>query len=193
MNLNINSPQEEQDICITCGFCCDGTLHPSAVLNPGEKEAGTLPRKIEENYFQAEEGEFFHLPCHYFTGKCSIYDQKKPHICSAYRCKLLNDFSRGRISKEEALNIIRETKSQRQEIITLEQKIWNNKLALPFIHIWNKLTEYKLEDNPESKNIKVKILAAKCSIFNILMTKHFKSKKEFSKMISNPENSEALK
>ncbi len=190
MSPGIKSQEEEQEICISCGFCCDGTLHASAVLNPGEKESGTLPVKIDRNYFRTEAGEFFHHPCPYFQGKCSIYNKKKPNVCSAYRCKLLNNFSRGRISKEEALKIVSDAKSQRMELRLLAKNIWNEKLNLPFINIWKKLTEYDLELNPEDKNLRVKNLAAKSTIFNILMTKHFKPKSDFNKMVSSPENNE---
>ena len=42
-DLNADIPVIEQEICVTCGFCCDGTLFKYAVLQSGER--GNLPAK----------------------------------------------------------------------------------------------------------------------------------------------------
>ena len=70
----INS-MKEQEICRSCGMCCDGTLFSRARLEAGEK--GNLPIKIEERYHRNNESEFFKLPCPYFSKECTIYSQKK--------------------------------------------------------------------------------------------------------------------
>ena len=69
------APLQEQDICVTCGFCCDGTLFAHALLNPGEK--GSLPERIEESVFSLDDRDYFHLPCRYFAGRCTIYDRQR--------------------------------------------------------------------------------------------------------------------
>ena len=112
-NLKKNlSPKAEQAICVTCGFCCDGTLFDHAVLQPGEK--GNLPEYMERSYFKNEKGEYFRLPCEYFNENCSIYDQKKAHICSAFRCQLLKDFSKKKITQSNAKKVVRNAKDQRK-------------------------------------------------------------------------------
>ncbi len=41
----LKGPPKEQDLCVNCGFCCDGTIFMHAVLIQGEK--GNLPEKIQ--------------------------------------------------------------------------------------------------------------------------------------------------
>jgi hypothetical protein len=67
---------KEQEICVDCGFCCDGTLFNQAVLKPAEK--GNLPHWMEENYREKEDDGFFPLPCAYFDGNCTIYNYCRP-------------------------------------------------------------------------------------------------------------------
>ncbi len=188
MENNNNSLQKEQKICLSCGFCCDGTLFDKASLRPGEK--GTLPEKMEENYFQNELGEFFHLPCHYFSGKCTIYNQKKAHICSAFRCRLLGDSARETITVDEVTTIISNVKTYRKEITLLAHNALNIPENTPFRTIQNKLDELNSEEFKESKNHLVETLKAKCLIFDVLLTRHFKSEDDFDKMIVTPETSE---
>ncbi len=102
------APDQEQVICLTCGFCCDGTFFSHAFLSEGER--GNLPEKIEQAVFTAAGRDHFRLPCGYFTSKCIIYDRMRPEVCGTYRCHLLGDFSAGKISLYEALATVREAK-----------------------------------------------------------------------------------
>ena len=114
-NLSTSAPEAEQAICVRCGFCCDGTLFLHAVLQPGEK--GNLPEKIEERYYLDKDGEFFKMPCPYFCKKCTIYTQEKAEVCSSFRCQLLKDFASGKISPEEALTLVKNAATIREELI----------------------------------------------------------------------------
>ena len=120
----------EQEICISCGICCDGTLFNRASLEPGEK--GQLPEKIEQNYFQVNGVDKFKLPCLYFDGKCTIYDQKKAIICSAFRCQLLNNFSVGKISINDTMNVISKAKTMRKELFASYRNISGEDIMIPF-------------------------------------------------------------
>lgn len=178
----MKSPQSEQSICITCGFCCDGTLFDRATLQPGEK--GTLPQKMEEAYFKDGEKEFFRLPCSYFDGKCTIYDQKKAHICSAFRCELLKDFSGEKISQEAALKLIENAVRQRAEIRELANKIIDTPPDISFRHLLQRVRHVvdAKKENGEPKNMELEILFAKCTIFEALLIRHFKPAKDFDSM-----------
>ena len=178
----MKSSESEQTICITCGFCCDGTLFNHATLQPGEK--GTLPQKMEEAYFMDGEKEFFRLPCPYFDGKCTIYDQKKAHICSAFRCELLKDYSGEKISQEAALRLIENAVRQRAEIRELAYKIIGTPPDISIRHLLLELRKviHAKEENGEPKNRELEILLAKCTIFEALLIRHFKPAKDFDSM-----------
>ena len=178
----MNSSESEQTICITCGFCCDGTLFYNATLQPGEK--GTLPQKMEEAYFKNGEEEFFRLPCQYFDGKCTIYDQNKAHICSAFRCELLKDYSGEKISQEAALRLIENAVRQRAEIRNLANQVIGTPLDIPFRHLLLELRKviHAREENGEPRNMELEILLAKCTIFQALLIRHFKPAKDFDSM-----------
>ena len=174
----------EQEICISCGICCDGTLFGKAVLQQGEK--GSLPEKIEENYFKTDKHEFFKLPCQYFDGKCTIYNKKKAVVCSAYKCKLLLRFSNGKIQKEEALKIIQNVKSYKKEIEELAFINFNLPKGTPFITLQVQLNELKDSQKSSTSVKQLENIIAKCIILEILLTKYFRTKEKFDEMIINP-------
>lgn len=178
----MQSPKQEQNICLTCGLCCDGTLFFNAVLKKGEK--GNLPQKMEEAYVKNKNGEFFELPCAYFNGKCSIYDKKKAHVCSSFRCNLLKEYSSDSVNKEDALSIVQNAQKLREEVLALSESLFGKEEKLYFRKILMKIED--LEKNPDPKIMEThdfKILKIKALILETLLTKHFKSKENFDKMI----------
>ena len=86
-------------ICVGCGLCCDGTLHPQTNVAADEIEAtrsAGLP--LQEN----EGTVTFRQPCPMFLGNCcSIYSMRPP-VCRRYRCALLKNVEAGRISSKLA-------------------------------------------------------------------------------------------
>lgn len=175
------SPVAEQEICVNCGICCDGTLFDHAELEPGEMSSGELPSKIAQNYRKVGEKERFLLPCHYFEGKCTIYDQKKAVVCSAFRCQLLKDFSKGRILKNDADKIVSNALKFRDEILELYKRTFEVDTKLSFRQL---LTEMgKMASPPAEKAKELALLKAKCNIYETLLIKNFKSVKNFERMI----------
>jgi len=128
---------EEQAICVACGFCCDGTLFGTAGLKPGER--GNLPSEIEKTAFRKEDKEYFTLPCRYFSGMCTIYDQSKAYVCSAYRCQLLKDFEEGTISFHDALVILNDAIDMRNDIMKEYSMISGKEDAIFFRQLLNDL------------------------------------------------------
>jgi len=177
----MKNPEAEQTICVSCGFCCNGTLFGHANLQAGEK--GSLPEKIEQAWFKNGEKEAFRLPCLYFKGKCSIYGQKKAIVCSSYRCKLLKDFSEDRISLDEALQLVKNAHSQRAAILKLAGKVMKTNDNPPFRHL---VTEIKQWNDDQTDNgvatEELKTLTAHCNIFEALLIRHFKPDKDFESM-----------
>jgi hypothetical protein len=184
-------PEPEQEICLACGFCCDGTLFDNARLQPGEW--GTLPELIEANYLKSGEKEYFRLPCPYFNGKCTIYNKKKAGICSLYRCQLLTDIANKSISQDEALNIIHNVKMLKKEITSLTRHIPKISDNMPFREILSILYDLNTkEDVPEIAGQLINIVTVKCNILDALLIKHFKSKNDFDKMTLSSEDARLM-
>lgn len=172
----------EQVICISCGLCCDGTLFLYAHLDPGER--GNLPQKIEENSYSKNDKDYFRLPCRYFDGKCTIYDQKKANVCYGYRCQLLNDFASGRLDSDKALKIVEDAKNMRTEIIEQYRVLYDNRQMICFKKLLfelGRMQESATEDKPVG--MEYDMLLARCNIFEALLIRHFTQAGEFEKMI----------
>jgi hypothetical protein len=180
---------EEQKICVGCGFCCDGTLFVHAVLNPGER--GTLPEKIEENAFSEGEKDYFRLPCRYFTGKCSIYESTRAHVCGAYRCRLLRDCAEQKLSLEEALAIVRQAELVRSSLFEQYRLLSGHNDAFHFMKI---LRDIEKIERPESTEefpaVDFETFRARCNIFEALLIKHFRPAGDFERLMTgNPKES----
>ena len=179
--------KEEQKICIKCGFCCDGTLFLHAGLVPGER--GHLPEKIEQNSFSEGGKDFFKLPCLYFKGKCTIYDQKKANVCSSYRCQLLKDFADKKITFHDAQEIVREAMKMRTEIMEQYREISGESENINFIQLLRELG--KVQKSVSDSNLlsaEYEMLIARCNIFETLLIKHIRSAGDFESMIGEGKN-----
>jgi hypothetical protein len=173
---------KEQEICVKCGLCCDGTLFSNATVIPGEK--GTMPPYMEENYLKVGEKESFLLPCLYFDTKCTIYDKKRPHVCSSFRCKLLVNFSDAKISQIKADEIIQNAKKIREGIFKEYWVLFPGSDKLSFKQMVTDLAQKSMqEDLDNGLKIQCQKLLAKCNSFDILLIRHFKPDNEFDQMI----------
>jgi hypothetical protein len=173
---------DEQNICVNCGFCCDGTLFGFAELHPGER--GNLPEKIEKQSYSREGKDRFILPCGYFDGKCTIYHEKKAMICGAFRCQLLIDFSDGRISLADALGIILEAKKMRHEVFEQFRKITGKEDHLYFRQLLVDLEN--IQKTYEGNVLSVADagnLVARCNILQTLLIRHFRPADDFNELM----------
>ena len=175
----IENLPEEQNICISCGFCCDGTLFDNATLQPGETD--NLPDDLKKNCYDKEKGAFFHLPCQYFSGKCTRYSGVRLQICSHFRCKLLTDFEKQLLTPGNVYQIIDNVRVHLKEITRLAHDVLQLEEQVTFREIQQmlgKLPEEMKED------ILTKVLAGRCNILDALLIRHFKTENEFRKMIT---------
>jgi uncharacterized protein len=96
------------DLCLSCGFCCDGTLFEYVTV-----EAPKLPDMLGRgNREYAPDGlpPGIRQPCAcYSEGRCSAY-AARPNACAKYECALLRRYSRGEIHAEDALERIRQVR-----------------------------------------------------------------------------------
>jgi len=176
------APEQEQAICVECGFCCDGTLFVHAVLKPGE--IGSLPVKIEEQAFTEGGKDFFRLPCGYFTGKCSIYDSRRAYVCGAYRCQLLRDLADSKISFEDALTLVREAVSMRSDLMRHYKRFSGNDSKKYFMQVLKELGKFvKPNADAGHREMDYEVIQARCNIFEALLIKHFRSAEDFDKLM----------
>lgn len=179
---DMKNPLTEQEICVTCGFCCDGTLFSTATLEKGEK--GKLPEKMVAAYGKNGDYEFFTLPCAYFDQKCTIYNQKKAHVCSSFRCKLLKDFDKNERTQQEALDIVANAMQLKEEVQELYASVFESDEIIHFRKVIEKIgwVEENLEKaaplHPSFHLLKIKAI-----ILDTLLLKYFKSQESFEKMI----------
>lgn len=173
---------EEQEICLCCGMCCDGTLFINAGLKQNER--GGLPAWIEENSFTTGDEDFFRLPCGYFSGRCTIYDSKKAFVCSAYRCRVLKDFTNGKISKEEAVDTVRFALKMRDDLIGSFREMTGRMERIHFRKMLSETGRLQAEDPKRLISADgFELLVARCNIFVALLIKHFMKDEDFDRLV----------
>lgn len=161
--------KDEHDICISCGFCCDRTLFDVAKL--GEEEV--LRDKFIDIETRVNDVRFFKLPCPYFDKKCTIYHEKKPDICSKFKCMLLRNAIKGEITKENAMRAIDNARTLRDEILDEYERLKGKRITFREVFV----ESFK---NPEfDENQELKLLKYRANLLDILLTKHFKSDELF--------------
>jgi hypothetical protein len=179
----IKGPLKEQPICVSCGFCCDGTLFLHAHLNPGER--GHLPEKLEQSSYTQGDKDYFRLPCNYFSGKCTIYHIKRADVCSSYRCQLLKDFAGDKLDRNEALKIISEAKKIRKELIDQYRILSGKPGRIVFMEVLSdlgKIVSSPMEDEQAREDFEM--LQTRCNIFQALLIKHFRPVGDFENIMA---------
>lgn len=178
----IQGPPGEQEVCVTCGFCCDGTIFGHAHLNPGEKDS--IPALMAANATAVEGEEYFLLPCPYFRGKCTIYDIKRAEVCGRYRCQLLKDLEAGKISREDALKVVADARVMRDLIFADFRQLTGSE-AGSFRKLITDLGRFLKPDFPMDAGMAAEadLLQARCNIFEALLIRHFRSSDDFNKLI----------
>ncbi len=105
---------ESLNICLSCGFCCNGTLIGFVQLDGDELSVLRELKDIEE---VGEKG-FFFLPCNNLgSNGCSIYAQR-PQNCRVYNCKMLKSIEKQEFSFEAAIEVIAIVKQKKSIIET---------------------------------------------------------------------------
>jgi hypothetical protein len=176
------APPEEQKICISCGFCCNGTLFLFAHLDPGER--GSLPERIEKNSYSEKGKDYFRLPCEYFSGKCTIYNLERAHICGSYRCQLLKDYAGGKMTLQTAQEVIRSAKKMHSDGIENYRYLSGNQEKIFFRQLLSELG--KIQNSVAERNLvntDYELLLARCNIFEALLIRHFRSADDFEKIM----------
>jgi Fe-S-cluster containining protein len=105
--------EANQSLCLVCGLCCDGTLFDRVVLRPEDDAQALTSRGIQ---ISATTPPAFRQRCvAYRDRSCNIYVDR-PHACRQFRCVLLRQLEAEKISQTDALKIVREAATLRNEL-----------------------------------------------------------------------------
>jgi len=105
-------------LCRSCGLCCTGHLFIWAKLRPSELDrAEALGMRV----FRSDPTQRgFSQPCPLWQGECTIYDSPHyPHVCRAYKCKLLKEMLGEAISLAGALATVEQAKGMIRDLEAL--------------------------------------------------------------------------
>jgi hypothetical protein len=105
-------------LCQACGLCCTGHLFIWAKLRPAELDAAEA---LGLHVFRSDPGQRgFSQPCPRWQGQCTIYTSPHyPHICRAYKCKLLKSLLGETTSLPSALSTLEQAKHMIHALETL--------------------------------------------------------------------------
>jgi len=99
---NTSNGEAADNICFSCGLCCNGVIFADVKLLPEEDAAQLLSLGIPLTRTRR-----FTQPCAAFDGcRCRIYGAR-PKYCREFDCLLLKDLQQGRVTRSEALQVIR--------------------------------------------------------------------------------------
>lgn len=111
------SPEKDQDLCLSCGLCCDGTIFRTVDIDDmatvlRHKSAGIAFDVIDE----ASGKPKFKQPCTAYQNRCCAIYADRPAACRIFECHLLHAYSKGRIDYASACETVRKAKDRRDEI-----------------------------------------------------------------------------
>ncbi len=166
----MHTSNRKEELCVNCGFCCDKTLFDFARVFDEEK----LPFDFKEMESIKDGVNSFSLPCKFFDGACTIYDQDKPQICGKFECQVLNRFEAGEETFKDSMKTISDSKKTRDGLIE-EYAALTNTANIPFRDLFTRSqTDSEFEENDDLRTLKFRI-----GLFEIGLSKIFKSDKEF--------------
>ena len=155
---------KEQEICVNCGMCCDNTLFDYVKIyksDPYQNGEWEIIEKGEANYLN--------LPCPFFDGRCTVYDNT-PKRCKEFRCEVLKKVEGGELNQERAEKMIAEIIQSRNQILNDYKTLKGEKIT------FRQLSQLV----NETKDSELAALSFKVDLLNIQLSKHFRTEKKFS-------------
>ena len=152
----MNSGKSINDLCMSCGFCCDGTLFGFGVLKKeDEKNLGEFPL-LTINKDKTE----FEQPCPYFDSKCTIYDKTRPSVCSTFYCKQIKNLKEEKKTIDEVSQSITKIKAIKKEVYELININFPQYQGLSISQILKSTKGIKLDSDNIKADIKLRMSLA---------------------------------
>jgi Fe-S-cluster containining protein len=150
-NSKLNSTLE-QNLCLTCGLCCDGVIFADVQLQPRDNAM-----RLESFGFPLtgrigkQNCRKFPQPCVAFDGcRCRIYPDR-PTYCRDFECLLLKKVQASRLSFDAARRIIDRARKRADRVRQLLRKLGDTDeqlaLATRFRHTQQRLERLASDDS----------------------------------------------
>ena len=159
---------ECHNVCIRCGFCCDGTIFNKVQLEE-QDDASKL------SLFQisvVEDKFYFHQPCFAFDPSkgCRIYDVR-PTKCRGFTCKLLSLLRTKELYFAAAMDVIAQTKQLKRNLL---KEVERNNIDKKYLINTRDLVDHIESDLCSGKNRKnYKNVHSKCANLSKYLQKYF--------------------
>lgn len=101
----------DDNICLACGLCCDGSLIGFVELQKEEIPKIKKLMDVEDSHGNG----FFLQPCKKYCNGCTIYENR-PSNCDKFNCGLLQSVNQNEIAFEDALLKVQEVKDRKAVI-----------------------------------------------------------------------------
>ena len=129
MHLNDATPQRAEDICLSCGLCCNGVIFKDVKLQTGDNFSRL--RTLGLRVLPAVKRQTFLQPCSALEGcQCRIYPERPKH-CREFQCLLLQNLRSGGVTRQDALRMIRTARRRVGQVRRLMRQLGNNEEHLP--------------------------------------------------------------
>lgn len=131
----LENMSDSENICLSCGCCCDGTVIGFVQLDSEE-----LPVVRELTNIEEANGKGFILqPCVSYCDGCTIY-AKRPKQCAIFKCGLLKSVEQNELDFDSAVEMIKVVNQKR---IAIEKKLTTLKLELRSQSFYFKMVELR--------------------------------------------------
>lgn len=118
-------PGEEQDLCLACGLCCDGTLFDlvklEAIDDARKLKALGLPVTVSRGKTPIAR---FPQPCAALCADrtCRLYAER-PWQCRVFECRVFKDAKAGKIAFATALRLVKQARRRAEKIRRLLREL----------------------------------------------------------------------
>ena len=145
---NDQSGPRLEDLCLTCGLCCNGVIFADVKLhlgdNPRALAAMGLPiMRTKPRPRASSPGQTygFPQPCAALEGcRCRIYRSRPQHCCE-FECLLLQQLKFGKTSPGKAERLVRTALNQAQQVRTLLRALGDHQENLPLADRYRRLAK----------------------------------------------------
>jgi hypothetical protein len=116
-------------LCPSCGLCCNGVLFGDVELQPGDDAKRLAALGVE--LVNRGRKRLFNQPCACLqAGLCRIYNDR-PARCRSFDCRTLLRLQQGEVSVASALGSISAAKGHAAEVLRLVRALGNTDEHLP--------------------------------------------------------------
>lgn len=116
-----------EDLCRSCGMCCDGTLFDLVRLEPGDDARRLAQLGLPIAAARGQQAARFPQPCAALCadGSCRLYADR-PGQCRAFECGLLREAKAGRVSFAAAARRVTTAKRRANQVRRLLRALGDN-------------------------------------------------------------------